>query len=90
MDLAVEPIRVHIRYSECNTVNFGWRRLNNEWATPELARKRAGVSLRGLTDALGGQPRHQAIRKHERGEMTPSSSVLVALAEALGVSIDFS
>lgn len=55
----------------------------------ELARKRAGFSLRGLSDALGGQPSHQAIRKYEKGEMTPSGSVLVALAKALGVSIDF-
>ena len=55
----------------------------------ELARKRAGFSLRGLSDALGGQPSHQAIRKYEKGEMTPSGSVLVALAKALGVSVDF-
>ena len=55
----------------------------------ELARKRAGLSLRGLSDALGGQPSHQAIRKYEKGEMTPNSSVLVALAKGLGVSVDF-
>lgn len=55
----------------------------------ELARKRAGYSLRGLSEALNGQPSHQTIRKYEKGEMTPSSSVLVALARALGVSIDF-
>ena len=55
----------------------------------ELARKRAGFSLRGLSDALGGQPSHQAIRKYEKGEMTPNSSVLVALAKGLGVSVDF-
>ena len=55
----------------------------------ELARKRAGFSLRGLSNAMGGQPSHQAIRKYEKGEMTPSSSVLVALARTLGVSVDF-
>ena len=55
----------------------------------ELARKRVGFSLRRLSDALGGQPSHQAIRKYEKGEMTPSSGVLVALAKALGVSVDF-
>lgn len=55
----------------------------------ELARKRAGFSLRGLSDELGGQPSHQAIRKYEKDEMTPSSSVLVALAKALSVSVDF-
>ena len=55
----------------------------------ELARKRAGLSLRGLSGALGGRPSHQAIRKYEKGEMTPGSGVLVALARALEVSVDF-
>jgi len=55
----------------------------------ELARKRAGFSLRGLSAALGGQPSHQAIRKYEKGEMTPSSSILLAVAKALGTSVDF-
>ncbi|MEQ8399297.1 XRE family transcriptional regulator [Thalassobaculum sp.] len=55
----------------------------------ELARKRAGYSLRGLSEALGGEPSHQAIRKYERGEMSPSSGVLVAMARTLGVSVDF-
>ncbi len=55
----------------------------------ELARKRAGLSLRGLSDALGGQPSHQAIRKYEKGDMIPSSSVLIALTRTLGVSVDF-
>ncbi|MCY4168707.1 MAG: XRE family transcriptional regulator [Rhodobacter sp.] len=54
-----------------------------------MARKRAGLSLRGLSGALGGRPSHQAIRKYEKGEMTPGSGVLVALARALGVSVDF-
>ena len=55
----------------------------------ELARKRAGFSLRGLSAALGGKPSHQSIRKYEKGKMTPSGSILVALAKALGVSTDF-
>ena len=55
----------------------------------ELARKRAGFSLRRLSAALGGQPSHQTIRKYEIGETTPNSSVLVALAKCLGVSVDF-
>lgn len=55
----------------------------------ELARKRAGLSLRGLSEEMGGEPSHQAIRKYERGEMTPSSSILVRLARTLNVSIDF-
>jgi Zn-dependent peptidase ImmA (M78 family)/DNA-binding XRE family transcriptional regulator len=53
----------------------------------KLARKKAGLSLRRLADALGGKVTAQAIGKYERGEMTPSSGVLIALCEALGVSL---
>ena len=35
----------------------------------QLARKKAGLSLRSLADALGGQVTPQAIGKYERGEM---------------------
>jgi Zn-dependent peptidase ImmA (M78 family)/DNA-binding XRE family transcriptional regulator len=55
----------------------------------QLARKKAGLSLRGLADALGGQVTAQAIGKYERGEMMPSSTVLLALTKALGVSMEF-
>ena len=51
-----------------------------------LARKKAGLSLRDLADALGGKVSAQAIGKYERGEMTPSSGVLLALCQALNVS----
>lgn len=55
----------------------------------KLARKKAGLSLRGLANALGGKVSPQAIGKYERGEMTPSSDVLIALGKALGVSIAY-
>lgn len=54
-----------------------------------LARKKAGFSLRGLADALGGTVSAQAIGKYERGEMMPGSGILIALSKALGVSVDF-
>jgi Zn-dependent peptidase ImmA (M78 family)/DNA-binding XRE family transcriptional regulator len=55
----------------------------------KLARKKAGLSLRGLADALGGKVSAQAIGKYERDEMTPSSGVLLALCKALGVSLSY-
>jgi Zn-dependent peptidase ImmA (M78 family)/transcriptional regulator with XRE-family HTH domain len=54
-----------------------------------LARKRAGYSLRGLADRLGGKVTPQAIGKYERGEISPSPPVLAALADALGVGHEF-
>jgi len=55
----------------------------------KLARKKAGLSLRGLADALGGKVTAQAIGKYERGEMLPSSGVMLALCKALGVSMSY-
>ncbi len=55
----------------------------------KLARKKAGLSLRGLADALGGKVSAQAIGKYERGEMTPSSGVLIALSKVLDVSLSY-
>lgn len=55
----------------------------------KLARKKAGLSLRGLADALGGKVSAQAIGKYERDEMTPSSGVLIALSNTLGVSLTY-
>lgn len=55
----------------------------------KLARKKAGYSLRGLADALGGEVTAQAIGKYERGEMMPSSGVLMNTARVLGVSAEY-
>ncbi len=54
-----------------------------------LARKKAGFSLRGLSDALAGEVTAQAIGKYERGEMMPSSRVLNRLTRVLGVSLQY-
>ena len=55
----------------------------------KLARRRAGYSLRGLSDALGGAPTAQAIGKYERGEMMPGSGALIRIARTLGVSLEY-
>ena len=55
----------------------------------KLARKKAGHSLRSLSEALGGQVSAQAIGKYERGEMMPASDVLTALVKELSVSVSF-
>lgn len=54
-----------------------------------LARKKAGFSLRGLSAAMNERVTAQAIGKYERGEDIPSSGVLTALAEALGMSLSY-
>lgn len=55
----------------------------------KLARKKAGYSLRGLAEVLDGKVSAQAIGKYERGEMAPSSDVVLALSKALGVTIAY-
>ncbi|MEE8122054.1 MAG: XRE family transcriptional regulator [Anaerolineales bacterium] len=55
----------------------------------KLARRKAGFSLRELSSAIGGKVTAQAIGKYERGECTPSSGVMLALAKALGVSLSY-
>ncbi|MDS4055367.1 XRE family transcriptional regulator [Accumulibacter sp.] len=54
-----------------------------------LARCKAGLSLRDLSTAMDGRVTAQAIGKYERGESTPSSGVLLALAKALDVSLSY-
>lgn len=54
-----------------------------------LARRKAGLSLRDLSAAMGDKVTAQAIGKYERGESTPSSGVLLALSKALGVSLGY-
>ncbi len=55
----------------------------------KLARKKAGLSLRALSNAMEGKVSAQAIGKYERGEMTPSSSVLLSLSKNLSVSLSY-
>ena len=54
-----------------------------------LARKKAGYSLRGLSNVLGTEVSAQAIGKYERGEMMPGSAILLRLMRVLDVSIEF-
>ena len=55
----------------------------------KLARAASGLSLRELEDRIGAVVSAQAIGKYERDEMMPSSDVLIALAKALNVSVDY-
>lgn len=53
------------------------------------AREALGLSLRDLEARIQGLVSAQAIGKYERNEMMPSSSVLLAMAEALNVSPEY-
>jgi Zn-dependent peptidase ImmA (M78 family) len=55
----------------------------------KLARKRSGLSLQALSERVSPPVSAQAISKYEGGKMMPSSSVLLGLGKALGVSLDF-
>ncbi len=57
----------------------------------KLARKKAGLSLRALSARLEGNERvsAQALGKYERGEMMPSSGVLIALSKTLGEPVRY-
>ncbi len=55
----------------------------------KLARSAAGLSLRGLEDRISNRVTAQAIGKYERDESMPSSGVLIALADALSVPVDY-
>ena len=55
----------------------------------KLARKKAGLSMQALGASIDPKVSAQAISKYEGDKMMPSSSVLLGLSRALGVSIDF-
>lgn len=52
------------------------------------ARKMRGLSQQGLSDAMQGIVSPNAIKKYEKGEMFPSSDVVIKLASALQVKVD--
>lgn len=54
-----------------------------------IARISAGLSLRDLSEKSGNIVSAQAIGKYERDEMMPGSKILISLAEALGVSVEY-
>lgn len=55
----------------------------------KVARSAAGLSLRALSDAIGNRVSAQAIGNYERDEDMPGSAALIALANALGVTVDY-
>ncbi|MXZ35188.1 MAG: ImmA/IrrE family metallo-endopeptidase [Acidobacteria bacterium] len=55
----------------------------------KISRTASGLSLRGLENEIANRVTAQAIGKYERNESMPSSSVLIALADALDVSVDY-
>lgn len=61
--------------------------MNNLGLRLQQARKAAGLSLRSLADLVNLS--HAAIKKYEDGDVYPSSDVLIKLAKALKVRIDF-
>jgi len=55
----------------------------------KVARSAAGLSLRGLSDAIDNRVSAQAIGKYERDEDMPGSGPLLAMAKALDVKVDY-
>ena len=54
-----------------------------------ISRLASGLSLRDLMAKIDNRVTAQAISKYERNESMPSSGVLIALADALDVSVDY-
>ncbi len=55
----------------------------------QSARKMAGLSLQELADKMSNIITKQALNKYEQDQMKPDSKVLIALAQALNVSVDY-
>lgn len=55
----------------------------------KLARRKAGLSLRGLSGAMGGSVSAQSIGKYERGKMMPNSKTLIQMSKVLNVSLPY-
>jgi len=53
------------------------------------ARKMAGMSMEALAAKAGAVVTKQAINKYEKGQINPGSDVLIALAKALGIKVDY-
>ena len=54
-----------------------------------ISRLATGLSLRDLEAKIANRVTAQAISKYERNESMPSSGVLIALADALDVTVDY-
>jgi Zn-dependent peptidase ImmA (M78 family)/DNA-binding XRE family transcriptional regulator len=53
------------------------------------ARKMSGLSLRELAERIGDEISRQSLHKYELGVSKPGSKILIALANALSVSVDY-
>ena len=53
------------------------------------ARIKAQLSMESLCERMGGIVSKQAISKYEGAKMMPTSTILIALAEALKVELDY-
>ena len=53
------------------------------------ARVRAGLSMQGLVDIADNIVSKQSISQYEKNLKNPSSTVLIALANALGIGVDY-
>lgn len=53
------------------------------------ARVMAGLSMDDLVEKMAEKVSKPAISKYEHGQMMPESNILIALADALGVGIDY-
>lgn len=55
----------------------------------QQARLKAKLSMEKLSEKMNGNVTKQAISKYEQGKMMPSSTILIAMAEALSVDLDY-
>lgn len=53
------------------------------------ARKMAGISLQELSNRMNQKVSKQALNKYELGKMKPDSDLLISMANALNVSVDY-
>ena len=71
---------------ECHEIRGGTRMIGQRL---KLARAAAGLTQRALEAGIGRRVTAEAISKYERNETMPGSGVLMALAAALDVSVDY-
>ncbi len=55
----------------------------------KMARSMSGLSMDALVDKMENIVKKNSISKYEKGEMTPSSTVLISLSKALDVKPDY-
>ena len=91
--LAVNFFLGHMVYKSkifYNFVNLKDKNMDNRFKIRlKQARVMNGFSMDELCKRTGNSISKQAIYKYEQGKMLPNGSVLVALADALGVKIDY-